>query len=266
MDGSILEKIRRLNWVLSETTTGSLSYKDLSGILCELVDANVLLFDTEGRVLGSAYRNIEDKSTIGTSGDGESIVAGDNARFLAITQSMPNLYGADMRRLLGEDYAMAEKYHTILPVVCGGKRLGTLLLTRRDVRFADEEVALGEYGATVVGLEIQRELALQEAAAQRQRLAVEMAVSALSYSERTAIGHILEELTETDGEEGGETGGRAGIIVASKIAGRYQLTNSVIVNALRKLESAGLLATKSLGMKGTRIEILNPYLTAEAVQ
>ncbi|MCL8209092.1 MAG: GTP-sensing pleiotropic transcriptional regulator CodY, partial [Actinomycetia bacterium] len=35
---------------------------------------------------------------------------------------------------------------------------------------------------------------------------------------------------------------------------------SVIVNALRKLESAGVVETRSLGMKGTRIRVLNPRL------
>ena len=50
------------------------------------------------------------------------------------------------------------------------------------------------------------------------------------------------------------------ILVASKVAVQYKLTNSVIVNALKKLESAGILETKSLGMKGTYIRILNPFL------
>ena len=50
------------------------------------------------------------------------------------------------------------------------------------------------------------------------------------------------------------------ILVASKVAVQYKLTNSVIVNALKKLEGAGLLETKSLGMKGTYIRVLNPFL------
>ncbi|MBJ3788582.1 GTP-sensing pleiotropic transcriptional regulator CodY, partial [Bacillus sp. OA1] len=34
-------------------------------------------------------------------------------------------------------------------------------------------------------------------------------------------------------------------------------TRSVIVNALRKLESAGVIESRSLGMKGTYIKVLN---------
>ena len=41
------------------------------------------------------------------------------------------------------------------------------------------------------------------------------------------------------------------------------ITRSVIVNALRKLESAGVVEVRSLGMKGTYIRILNDYLLEE---
>jgi transcriptional pleiotropic repressor len=51
--------------------------------------------------------------------------------------------------------------------------------------------------------------------------------------------------------------------VASKIADRARITRSVIVNALRKLESAGVIESKSLGMKGTHIKILNAHLIEE---
>ena len=73
-----------------------------------------------------------------------------------------------------------------------------------------------------------------------------MAISSLSYSELEAIEHIFEEL---DGNEG--------LLVASKIADRVGITRSVIVNALRKLESAGVIESRSLGMKGTYIKVLN---------
>ena len=43
-------------------------------------------------------------------------------------------------------------------------------------------------------------------------------------------------------------------LFASKIADRVGITRSVIVNALRKLESAGVIESRSLGMKGTYIK------------
>ena len=71
-------------------------------------------------------------------------------------------------------------------------------------------------------------------------------IGSLSFSELEAVEHIFEEL-----------GGKEGLLVASKVADRVGITRSVIVNALRKLESAGVIETRSLGMKGTYIKILN---------
>ena len=51
--------------------------------------------------------------------------------------------------------------------------------------------------------------------------------------------------------------------MASKIANRVGITRSVIVNALRKLESASVIESRSLGMKGTFIKILNNNFLAE---
>ena len=80
----------------------------------------------------------------------------------------------------------------------------------------------------------------------RNKAIVQLAISSLSYNELLAIEHIFEELN-----------GKEGLLVASKIADRVRIARSVIVNALRKLESAGVIESHSLGMKGTHIKILN---------
>ena len=86
----------------------------------------------------------------------------------------------------------------------------------------------------------------------RRKEFVQMAISSLSYSELEAIEHIFEELN-----------GHEGLLVASKIADRVGITRSVIVNALRKLESAGVIESRSLGMKGTYIKVLNDKFLVE---
>jgi transcriptional pleiotropic repressor len=52
-------------------------------------------------------------------------------------------------------------------------------------------------------------------------------------------------------------------LVASRIADKVGITRSVIVSALRKFESAGVIESRSLGMKGTYIKVLNDYLFEE---
>ena len=51
--------------------------------------------------------------------------------------------------------------------------------------------------------------------------------------------------------------------MASRIADRVGITRSVIVNALRKFESAGVIQSKSSGMKGTYIKVMNDAVYAQ---
>ena len=113
-------------------------------------------------------------------------------------------------------------------------------------------MVLGEYGSTVVGMEMLRDRSGKIEDEARKKATVQVALGTLSYSELEAVMHILNEL------EGNE-----GLLVASKIADRVGITRSVIVNALRKFESAGVIESKSLGMKGTYIKVLNDLLIEE---
>lgn len=63
-----------------------------------------------------------------------------------------------------------------------------------------------------------------------------------------------------------ELDGMEGILVASKIADRVGITRSVIVNALRKFESAGVIESRSSGMKGTYIKVLNDVVFDEIAE
>jgi transcriptional pleiotropic repressor len=89
----------------------------------------------------------------------------------------------------------------------------------------------------------------------RSQTAVQMAISTLSYSELKAVKAIFDAL---EGDEGRLT--------ASNIADKIGITRSVIVNALRKLESAGIIESRSLGMKGTYLKVLNPLFKDELVR
>ena len=104
----------------------------------------------------------------------------------------------------------------------------------------------GEYGATVVGLEMMSSVCNENAEDERKKKIVKSAISTLSASELQAIKAVFDAL---DGTEG--------ILVASRIADNTGITRSVIVNALKKFDSAGVISTKSSGMKGTKIKVLN---------
>ena len=115
-----------------------------------------------------------------------------------------------------------------------------------------DDIIVSEYGTTVVGLEMMRSVNEENVEENRKVQVVKSAFNTLSFSELEAIIHIFDEL---NGDEG--------ILVASKIADRVGITRSVIVNALRKFESAGVIESRSSGMKGTYIKVLNDYVFTE---
>ena len=249
----ILNKVRKLNWLLTESPTGKFSFNEMCEILSDLMDANVYVANDKGQIIGVNYKIKEDSSAVQDKETGKEIFPEEyNEELLKVKETVSNVNGDDILKILKYDFDTADKLHTIIPIIGGGQRWGTLMMARYNPRFEDEDLVLGEYGAAVIGLEIQRTKAIEKEAEEREMAMVKMAIGTLSYSETEAVQQIFSEL---DGNEG--------LLVASKVADRSGITRSVIVNALRKLESAGVIESKSLGMKGTRIRIINTKLKEE---
>lgn len=249
---SLLTKTRTLNRLLQRAAGKALSFREMAEVLCTTIQTNVFVVSRKGKILGCAAVDAYDHDFIRTlSADELRFPIESNVRFLQMQESMTNVkpdagvYETFPR--LGDQEIM-----TVVPIIGGGDRLGTLVLTRPSGAFDDDDLVLAEYGSTIVGMEILRERTEEIEQEVRSRAVVAVAVGSLSFSELEAVEHIFEEL---DGKEG--------LLVASKIADRVGITRSVIVNALRKLESAGVIETRSLGMKGTYIKILNHQLLKE---
>lgn len=251
MSEKLLSRIRKLNWTLSESASGYVSFDELCEIIGEMLDSNVYIMNKRGKVLAAKYKPGEEAPLVEEKGK-SMLPQKYNDKFLEITETKENLIYDSIKKYYGEDYQLASKYHIIVPIIFGGKRVATLLLARPERAYDDEDVAICEYGATVIGLEVTKSITLEEEADNREQNAVAMALETLSYSELDAVTKIFAEL---EGDEG--------LLVASKIADKSGITRSVIVNALRKLESAGVIESRSLGMKGTRIKITNEFLRGE---
>lgn len=243
----ILKKIRKLNWMLQESPTGAFSFNEMCELMSEFMDANVYITNRHGKVIGVGYKSKSDSMAISDTETGSEVLPEEyNEELMRVRETTANLSGDEALKIFKYDYDTADKLHTIIPILGGGQRWGTLVLTRYSPSFEEEDLVIGEYGATVVGMEIQRRKSLEREEEEREIAMVQMAIGTLSYSEIEAVQQIFAEL---DGDEG--------LLVASKIADRSGITRSVIVNALRKLESAGVVESRSLGMKGTRIKITN---------
>ena len=250
---NILDKVRKLNWLLQETPTGAFSFDDLCRILSDLMEANVFVLDHKGTLIGVTIKIPDENSLILNEETGlyylpEKYVEKINK----IESTMANIKDNEVQEIFDFKFNTFNKYYTLIPIAGGGARWGTLVMTRVDPEFNDEDLVLGEYGTTIIALTLRRAKLESDRLEEREVANVQMAIGTLSYSETEAVQYVFSEL---DGNEG--------ILVASRIADNAGLTRSVIVNALRKLESAGVIETRSLGMKGTRIKILNPKLKSE---
>ncbi len=253
MKNDLLTRIRKLNTVLSKSTSGLVSFDELCTVLYDVLDANIYIVNRNGKVLSAYYDKGEETPFVSNDQDKlHMLPAQYNDEIIGIKETKENLTYDAIREYFGKDYEMADKFHTFVPIIFGGKRVATLVIARASKAFSDEDIAIAEYGATVVGIEVSRGMALEEEEGDRRRNAVHNALETLSYSELDAVTKIFAELR---GEEG--------LLVASKIADQSGITRSVIVNALRKLESAGVIESRSLGMKGTRIKITNEFLREE---
>ncbi len=176
-----------------------------------------------------------------------------NSKLLNIHETIANVPNKGECVFPGEgSCSHEEKLSTIVPIIGNRERLGTLLLARFNQAFTDDDLILIEYSAAIVGMEVLRAKQGEVEEEARKKAVVQLALGTLSYSELEAVEHIFDEL---DGTEG--------LLVASKIADKVGITRSVIVNALRKFESAGVIESRSLGMKGTHIKILNEKLLDE---
>lgn len=253
MSNTLLEKTRRINRILQQSGEQAISFNEVCRILSEILDANVYVASGKGKVLGVSLTDSSDCPIVVDEKTGTKWFPDEyNNQLLQITETQSNITQDNLLEIFKYDVDSYNKLVTIVPINGSGKRLGTMVLARHDKEFQDEDLVMVEYSATVVGLEIMRAETEEIEEEARKKAVVQMAIDTLSYSELEAVEHIFNEL---DGSEG--------LLVASKIADRVGITRSVIVNALRKFESAGVIESRSLGMKGTHIRILNDRLLEE---
>ncbi|WP_026570370.1 MULTISPECIES: GTP-sensing pleiotropic transcriptional regulator CodY [Sediminibacillus] len=250
----LLNRARKINSMLQKTTGKSVNFNEMSATLRDIITANIFVVSRRGKLLGFAINQQIENERMKSMLEERQFPKEYTDSLFNIQETTSNIdIDSPYTAFPVENKELFQKgLTTIVPIIGGGERLGTLILSRLTQSFSEDDLLLAEYGATVVGMEILHEKTEEIEMEARSKAVVQMAISSLSYSELEAIEHIFEEL---DGNEG--------LLVASKIADRVGITRSVIVNALRKLESAGVIESRSLGMKGTYIKVLNNKFLVE---
>ena len=249
MGVQLLDKTRKINKLLHNNSSSKVVFNDICQVLTGVLDSDILVISKKGKVLGSSVcKNVDELHELIVDEVGGYIDSDLNERLLGILSTKENV---NLETLgFGDDTRMYKAI--ITPIDIAGERLGTLFIYREEKEFDIDDIIVSEYGTTVVGLEMMRALNEENAEKLRKIQIVKSAIHTLSFSELQAITYIFDEL---DGMEG--------VLVASKIADRVGITRSVIVNALRKFESAGVIESRSSGMKGTYIKVVNEFVFEE---
>ncbi len=249
----LLDKTRKIGKLLHNNNSSKVVFNDICEVMREIVNSNVQVISRKGKVLGVAKsEEVDSLNELVDENVGGFIDAMLNERLLGVLSTKENVN----LETLGFESQDIRKFQAIItPIEIAGERLGTLFIYKCDTQYDIDDIILCEYGTTVVGLEMLRAVNEESAEEKRKVEVVRSAISTLSFSEMEAITHIFEELN-----------GMEGILVASKIADRVGITRSVIVNALRKFESAGVIESRSSGMKGTYIKVLNDVVFDEIAE
>lgn len=246
----LLDKTRKIGKLLHNNNSGKVVFNDICRVLCDILASNMYVISRKGKVLGiGESANVESLSDLLVDSVGSFIDPMLNERLLTILSTKENV---NLETLGFEGIETSRFQAIITPIEIAGERLGTLFIYKTEKPYDIDDIILCEYGTTVVGLEMLRAVNEENAEESRKLAVVRSAISTLSFSEMQAIIHIFEELN-----------GMEGVLVASKIADRVGITRSVIVNALRKFESAGVIESRSSGMKGTYIKVTNDVVFGE---
>lgn len=250
MSVQLLDKTRKINKLLHNNNSQKVIFNDICHVLSDILESNIILISKKGKILGKDKRDDIDSIDELIGNDIHEMIDNMlNERLLNVLSTKENVNLAT----LGFGEEISQKFKAIIaPIDISGERLGTLFIYKSGNDYGIDDIILSEYGTTVVGLEISRSVNEESAEEARKANVVKAAVSTLSYSELEALKFVFKELEGTEG-----------ILIASRIADMAGITRSVIVNAIRKLESAGIIEAKSSGMKGTYIKVINELVYDE---
>jgi len=237
------EKIKKINSLVQNPYKNIYLCTQISKTLNDIIKSNILLINKKGKVLTS----ISDADISYSIKSGSIINLYLVEQLNSVFETRKNSDILSISNFLSSDYN-----NLIVPIICSGNKEGTLISYRLNNEYSLEDIIILEYAATIIGLEIYYYENQESEQKHRKTSIVKSAISTLSYSELEAVILVFDNLDDKEG-----------LIVASRIADKVGITRSVIVNALRKLESAGIIESRSLGMKGTYIKVLNDMFLEE---
>ncbi|MDP9727986.1 GTP-sensing pleiotropic transcriptional regulator CodY [Alicyclobacillus tolerans] len=251
----LLDKVQEMGKLL-RSANEQVNFHEVAEFLSRVLTANTYIVGRKGKILGygvAEHALTEEWLDIMTR---DQRFPGDfNKHLLTIEQTVANLEDKEPFYVFSpeENESFRSKHIAIAPVIGARERQGTLVFARTNQQFSEEDMVLIEYAASIVALEVVHSRQQRKEEESRQRALAHLAVESLSFSELQAAKYLVDAVKNSPD----------GIVVSSQIADEHGVTRSVIVNSIRKLESAGTIESRSLGMKGTHLRVLNAFVEDE---
>jgi transcriptional pleiotropic repressor len=257
----LLERAQLLQTMLAGIDKHFVSISDMVEYFQEMTDYLAAIFECHVvilRISGDILTQSNDSARIALCPDSAKLFVryqedqdAYHRNFLALSETLPNISVREAASvLLDMEFAGTSKeIWSVVPVYSGNKRVAHLILYRYLRPFTEAELVMIEYGALFIAWETLRVQTNITASSSSRPLAAQTALHSLTESERKGIIAVFRALNANEG-----------YIVSSKIAAEQGIARSVVVSALHKLAGAKLIESKSLGVKGTYIKVLNEFL------
>ena len=179
---NLLSKTRKLNAMLQASAGKPVNFKEMADTLGDIIDANVFIVSRKGKLLGLSIHQQIENERMKKMFEERQFPEAYTQNLFNITETSSNLgiYNEHTAFPVENKDLFASGLTTIVPIIGGGERLGTLILARINDQFEDDDLILAEYGATVVGMEILREKSEEIEEEARSKAIVQMAINSLS--------------------------------------------------------------------------------------
>ena len=153
MSVQLLDKTRKINKLLHNSSSSKVVFNDICQVLMETLSSNILVLSKKGKVLGiSLCPGVEEITELIEDNVGGHVDSLLNERFLGVLSTKENVN----LQTLGFEHVNSNCQGIINPIDIAGERLGTVFMYRNDKPYDIEDIIVSEYGTTVVGLEMMR--------------------------------------------------------------------------------------------------------------
>ena len=257
MPNDLLNKIKSINNLLENYHLNKDFLKKICEQLSELIISNVYLYDPDGNIVSySTHENYYCKNNddyLSSKSMPEKYMKFTETLtnpILNIYDSKPSCTCPDI-----EECIYKNRYTSMVPVFYSHERIGAILLIKYNEPFGEEDQIICEHAFAIISLEMARKEIEEMKTNSLESESADIAFRSLSFTEMDVARTIFEKIENDEG-----------IIIASKISNELFITRSIINNSLKKLESAGIILVKSLGVKGTYIKILNKQILIKIKQ